>query len=344
MGNILVNVFLGVCGILIVNIFVQIARVFDQKDRIPDGFNRSTTVIQRNGSMTLYKDYGGEVRYINGKPLSTNEDLERWWVLKGFSDAIQAHLYQLEQELITGKFTDSKSHLTEWHEYYAKYRHLCIQHGIWNAMLEETERFIPTKIQLQKEEALYQRIERDVITGETEIKRVEEDRRSYEDKCAEILDYIGSQYGHVAVRHQMITALSKGDASRKSELLKVCKRMVWENILTESTNSDGKYVVRKKRKSRQSVTVETQPEKAEFSKELYASIPRKTLYKVEYTVGKPSCVDREKGTCVFISQTCGVKYHTSLSNCSCPAFNGPRSVPCKHMVALAKYLGYCPPT
>ena len=52
-------------------------------------------------------------------------------------------------------------------------------------------------------------------------------------------------------------------------------------------------------------------------------------------------VDNEKNTAEYISVSRGDHYYTSLEKCTCPAYS--KSYPCKHMVALANYLGYYKP-
>ena len=75
-------------------------------------------------------------------------------------------------------------------------------------------------------------------------------------------------------------------------------------------------------------------------KSFYENIYSRTVLKAKMTVGLPLNVDKSKNTCHFISQTDGREYLTSLEQCTCPAFCNRPDEPCKHMVALAAYLGY----
>jgi hypothetical protein len=104
-----------------------------------------------------------ESRCIYGMPLVTNDDWIRWWVLKGFSDALVTHLNELGQE-IKSKTCDTplyKKH--EWERLYQKYRMLCINHGIWNQLIGEETQFVPTDQQIDKEKGLYEKIDRSYI-------------------------------------------------------------------------------------------------------------------------------------------------------------------------------------
>lgn len=98
------------------------------------------------------------------------------------------------------------------------------------------------------------------------------------------------------------------------------------------------YVVRKARKRKVEPEAPVTLPASHFDGSLFSTVDPKTFYKVQYTVSTPQEVDRERNTCIFYSKSTGEKYHTSLEQCTCPAFSGQYA--CKHMVALALYLGY----
>jgi hypothetical protein len=280
-------------------------------------------------------------RRINGKPLSTHEDWARWWVLKGFSDEIFSHLCSLLDDITKGKCKSIPDARDEWKAYYSRYRALCIRYGIWNLAIEDRLPFMPTSRQLDYEKAVYSRLDHAVQNGNRVHERLKEEQRDYDDRSKKVLEYIDMQYKHSAVRHVMLSSLSADNLSEKSAYLKTCQRLVREEVLSESHNDANKIVLRKKRVNRKAVTLVTQsPQKSVFSKEWYACIPEKTLYKVEYTVGLPTNLDTGNNRCTFKSQSCGAFYCTSLTECSCAAFKNDPSIPCKHMVALAIHLGY----
>lgn len=73
------------------------------------------------------------------------------------------------------------------------------------------------------------------------------------------------------------------------------------------------------------------------------SIPdRKTIMgRAGKTVDPPEDLNREAGTCRFVSKRDGNVYYTSLACCTCPAYRKREDgKPCKHMFRLAMELGY----
>lgn len=276
--------------------------------------------------------YDGDRRYIDGKPVSTTEDMTEWWVLKGFSEAIGAHLIALENDMLDGQFLDYDDAKKQWDMYYGRLRDLCIRHKLWNPALNDREIFVPTNAQLALEEQLFQRIEAACEIGISESYQ-------FTVKSKEILDYIRDQPGHAAVRRQMVSELAGNDPNIKDEYRKVCRRMVKDGILSETHDEKGRLLLKKKRARRKEVEEWAGLPPSIFSSSLYQNIDYRMLCKVKHTVGTPESLDRDGNRCQFQSLSTGEVYKTSLEKCTCPAFENGYN-PCKHMVALAKHLGY----
>lgn len=279
-------------------------------------------------------------RKLFGRPLLTSDDWDQWWVLKGFSDAINYYLIELWKSIAAGTCDDMEATAKLWQEKYQHYRTLCMQHGMWNLQLGDQKPFIPTKEQQELERLLYQRLQLCLTEG-AELKIARENETAlYNKRCAQILDYINLQPKKVAMRHQIITAIVGSDQDMRSIYAKVCRRMVKEGVLSESKDDSGKIILKKKRRTnKKSKDNEFHLPSATYQPERYFNVSRKTLYKVLYTVGTPISVDKTTLSCVFFSLTDGQKYYTSVSACTCPAFSKQDGIPCKHMVALASHLG-----
>ena len=283
-----------------------------------------------HGSVTMF--YDGDKRYINGRPIQTTNEMTEWWVLKGFSEAISGHLSALEIDMLDGKVLDYDDAKQQWHMYYGRLRDLCIRHKLWNPALNDRQIFVPTDWQLTLEKKLFQRIDAACEIGVSESYQ-------YTEKSKEILDYIHAQPGHAAVRRLMVNELAGNDPAIKDEYRKVCRRMVSDSVLTETHDEKGRLLLKKKRARRKKAEESIDLPPSVFSSSLYQDIDYRMLCKVRHTVGGPLSLDRDGHRCQFQSLSTGEIYKTSLEKCTCPAFeNG--SVPCKHMVTLAKYLGY----
>ena len=98
-------------------------------------------------------------RRLYGKKLITREDWDRWWTLKGFSDGIEQHLYDLEDVISSATAENAKEALDEWYDYYDKYRTVCLDIHCWNRHIEDSMPFVADSRQLAKEEQLKRKIQ-----------------------------------------------------------------------------------------------------------------------------------------------------------------------------------------
>lgn len=272
-----------------------------------------------------------DVKYLNGVPVSTTDELKEWWVIKGFSNAICGHLSELMREAESGKCKDYSALLEQWNTYYDRLRALCIRHKLWNGMLNDRQIFLPTEKQLSLEDDLRKRFLEACESGID---------KAYDSDYmrGQIGNYLLLQYKHESVRRKMVNDLAGSNLKIRKQYREICTEMVRDGVLSEKHNKSGDLVVKiKKPAEKKEAPVVLAP--SIFSKELYANIDYQMMCKVKHTVGTPENVDRAGNRCEFTSLSRGERYYTSLQCCTCIAFeNG--SNPCKHMVALAKYLLY----
>lgn len=329
MSLIIVAAFVGLVSIAAIIDKITIKKRETDAKRFPSTTNY---VSSKSGHVTVSIPYDGDRRYINGKPISTPDDLTEWWVIKGFSEAIGAHLSALENDMLDGNCTNYTDTKEQWNMYYARLRELCIRHKLWNPALNDRQIFVPTNTQLALEKQLFQWIEAACESGISESFQ-------YAEKSKEILDYIHAQPGHAAVRKQMVSKLAENDPDIKDEYRKVCRRMVRDSVLTETHDEKGRLLLKKKRTHRKKAEELVDLPPSNFSHSLYQNIDYQTLCKVKHTVGAPISLDLGGNRCEFQSLSSGEIYKTSLERCTCPAFENGHN-PCKHMVAFAKHLGY----
>ena len=152
-----------------------------------------------------------------------------------------------------------------------------------------------------------------------------------------ILHYIASMPGHIAKRAEMLRVVSKQEGISQDQLTKIYKGMVKGRIVSEKKNGNRYEVKKSPKKTKKAKEIKLPM--SVYIPENYAKVSRKTVFKVEYTVGAAENIDRVNNTGEFISKASGEKYYTSLERCTCMAYKGEKD-PCKHMVALAIQLGY----
>ena len=204
---------------------------------------------------------------------------------------------------------------------------------MWNDLLNDHTPYIPTMAQLRQEKILYQRIE-------NVYRECLEERKLYNQYRDQILSYLLTQPEHKVIRKKLFRHFDQNDEGKNKQFAKLFRQLVKNKVLSYRQNKDGKYYVRKsptrKQKSKETLSLPA----SNYVSWQYEHVDKKTLYKVEYTVDPPQNVDRNTNTCTFISRSSGEKYYTSLNECTCPVYNASEKHACKHMLALAIYLGY----
>ena len=112
--------------------------------------------------------YSGDLRYIDGVPIKTTADLERWSVINGHALSIKDHLLGLQYQFTDKKDLQAKQHYEEWKEYYQKYRSLIVRHKLWNTYIGQHEPFTETAYQLAAEKRFMDDMEKKYQEAEVE--------------------------------------------------------------------------------------------------------------------------------------------------------------------------------
>lgn len=307
-----------------------------------------TTLPGKKQIKVFYVDeYGREIkpeddgRRLNGKRLTSNEDWDRWWTLKGFADGIARHLDELEKRIDLPTSENAKELLDEWFEYYNKYRTVCLDIGAWNEYVGDRKAFTANAAQMSREEMIKKSVTERYTASEAVRREYLEAEKKNDVYRNAIMKYLEAQPYHKATRHIMIRFVASECNISVESLYPIYRKMIKDGVLTQKKDESGHYEVRKAR-SRSKIDARTTLPPSTYISGNYAKVDRRTIYKVEYTVDSPLNVDRERNTCEFISKSSGERYFTSLEKCTCPVFYS-KLHPCKHMVALAISLGYYDP-
>ena len=278
---------------------------------------------------------------IFGHPPKTKDEWDRWWVNKGLAEGYYRHLEELEKRIDSVKEDTPASVLTEWFDYYQKYRDHCYEFGIWNQIVNDRKAFIASPSQREAECRAKEQIRRRYETAE--IQRVA--RRTQEETEVifqnAMLDYIARQPGHTVQRSHMLKVVSKQQNIPRDALLKIYGKMVTKHILSEK-KVDGRYFVKKARKRAEKKEEPVLLPKSRYYPSNYSEVSKRTYYKALDTVNPPINIDYNDSKCEFVSMSSGQTYYTSLEKCTCPAYQDA-SHPCKHMLAFAIKLGYFNP-
>ena len=125
---------------------------------------------------------------------------------------------------------------------------------------------------------------------------------------------------------------------REKHVQSIYRRLLKSEIIgekkTDNDEIETRIIIRRNQQVKRLPTLPA----STYHAEIYANVCIKDIYKVDYTVSAPEKLDREKNVCFFTSKTSGERYATSLERCTCPSFC--KGYACKHMLALAIYLGY----
>lgn len=291
--------------------------------------------------------YTTDPRYIYGKPVKTEEDLDRWYVILNFSRNIRDHLVVLENQFTSAKDFQAAEHFAEWKDFYQKYRKLIVRHRMYNSYIGVNEPFVETTEQLHREKSFLEKIEKEYHAADL-------DREIYiselydEYVCKdEIINHLKNCNRKSCYKADLLKEISVGNPERRKQIKKAYSVLLREAIIGEKLDENGKTVTRFiVRRSKAEMNVEkessttTELAASSYDAGLYAGVSRYTILKVEETVGEPQHVDRIKNTCQFVSLSTRNKYQTSLQECTCRAFSQGIPVPCKHMIKLAMHLGY----
>lgn len=318
-----------------------------KKERSSNGrsYNRDEethTVKGRPGQFNI--TYSGTVRYLNGKPIKTTDEFNKWQVINNHAIDIRNHLIMLHNQFTSGNDLQAKQHYQEWKEAYQKYRAIVVQHPLWNTYIESHELFTETPAQLAKEKAFLDAIEKKY--KESELDREIYISEQYDKHLLEneILNYLQNRPRKKCRKEEMIKALSACNKEKRKALQRIYQSLKFRDIIGDKRDEDGSIITRfiiRRKKAEDPDSAEIILPASTYKPEFYAKIYEPTVLKAILTVDPPQQLDKEKNTCRFISSTNGMVYYTSLEKCTCPAYSSKE--PCKHMVKLAITLGYYHP-
>ena len=290
----------------------------------PDG---SFTIYDKHGAGTIVKTYEGGERYIDGHRVNCADDMARWYVKKGFGEGLERRIGEIECEPEKLNSDGGNELLTEWDERYATYRKLCMEIGMWNWVIGDHATFVPTAAQLEMEQ---KRREAVVDLYHKWQERLTDNRV--------VLDYLEKCPRKHCHKKVLIKELSENDPEREKHVQSIYRRLLKSEIIgekkTDNDEIETRIIIRRNQQVKRLPTLPA----STYHAEIYANVCIKDIYKVDYTVSAPEKLDREKNVCFFTSKTSGERYATSLERCTCPSFC--KGYACKHMLALAIYLGY----
>jgi len=286
--------------------------------------------------------YSGDIRYLDGVPIKTIAQFDRWRVINNHALSIRDHLKELEYQFTDKKDLQAKQHYEEWKEYYQKYRQLIVRHRLYNMVIGQHEPFTETSYQLAAEKRFLEELEK-------KYKAADDEREIYIDELyeknqveQEIIQYLQGCPRKKCLKTDMIKALAKNNSERRKALQRAYTSLLRREIIGEKKDENGRivtrYIIRRKKPGDGDEPAFVQLPASVYRPEFYTGLWKQIVNKAELTVGPPEHLDRSKNTCTFTSLSNGSVYSTSLEKCTCPAFGGKE--PCKHRVKLAMYLGY----
>lgn len=304
--------------------------------RVPQGFNPRTTVKEDGEGYTYYRDYGGETRYLNGKPLKTANDLTEWQAIMGHGKKLYGRLMGLERIIGGGDEQAAADALSQWEELLCEYRAYVLKHGLYHDYVGDRKPYTGAPEQIRAEKEAQHRVHQAYKAGKAE-------RQALQAAKDAIYNYIQSHKGEDRRKTAMTRTLypAVGDAAR-AYYLKAYRALIAEGTIREITRQNkGQYVQLcskpkvTKGMDEPEVSLDTFAKltHSQYRPTLYENLDFKMLCKARHDVGEPQNLDRWLHTCTFVSTSTGQIYRTSLEACTCPAFERGIS-PCKHMVKL----------
>ena len=289
-------------------------------------YNSSFTIYDRSRYSTVAKTYEGGERYIDGHKCCTDDDMQRWYAMKGYSEGIERRLNEIEILLENLNNSGGETLLTEWNNRYDEYRQLCIVHGLWNRIIGDRATFVPTESQKKMEDEKRRHID-DLF-------------HAWQQRMSEnnvLLDYLEHKPRKHAIKNEMIKELAGSDPEKRKQIIIIYRRLKKTEVIAEKENSEGKTETRIIQRRKKDSKPKRLPAST-YDPALYSRVMKRDIYKVDYSVAAPQEIDRLSNTCFFVSRSSGVTYSTSLERCTCPAYC--KGGVCKHMLALAMHLGY----
>jgi hypothetical protein len=309
-----------------------------------DSIYKENTV--HDGSITI--TYTGGTRCVDGKPIKTGRDWNRWAIVKGTSTHMEFYIRNLEVKMNDPRVDNAQDVYKEWKARYKEYREYCMRHKLWNFLIDDRTSFIPTEKQLIAEKQYLHRIERQFSASHSKRESYQEEQNQLDAIKASILNYIKSQPGKRAVRHIMFKQLAENSDLSDSLIRRAYRALLKDGTIGEKKNENNRIITRIIHRRKEKLTEQSSSTQASttapfrpsvYNPALYANVSPRLFDKARYAVTLPAIItNRSSNACDVQSMSSDAVYHTTLESCTCPAFE--REQPCKHMVALAVRLGY----
>ena len=214
---------------------VPVRKVYDEQQRL---YRTEVISDTSNGRM------------IDGHPLRTREDWERWSKYDHQAMDCADVIRKCEKELKSSYCADPEKALQLVKANYSQFEHLCTQYGMWNYLINDHAHYIPTAEQRQRS--------KEFIDGIASLVPMAIEKRDLADKAAQIaLSYLETLKGKVAYRTDVVRQLSSEMELTPSDAGKLLRILNNQNILRESKNEQGRIIVRKARKRKEENPVST---------------------------------------------------------------------------------------
>lgn len=233
-------VFIVIGGIVGFAILVQVGSFIYRRCHPPTVTFRMTAGIERTDNG--FDDGEDDGRRIDGHPVRTRQEWNRWWACKHNADHMYARLTVLEREMVGESIPEADAAFAEWQDLLPLYNQYCKRFGIWNSIVSDSVPYTVSAAQVSAVNAYMARVRRKYEEAAARRQVV----KDFDDRVTPmIFDYLSSQPRHIAFRHEMIKAIrSADDTILREDLEKLIRRMVRDRVLLEKP-VDGHYQIRK---------------------------------------------------------------------------------------------------
>lgn len=320
-------------------VIILLSGAFHKINNISDELNPDTTICEEGVGYTYYRDYGGEIRYVNGMPLKTTDDLVEWQTIMAHGKNMYGRMLKYE-DIITGSSEEEAAKaLISWESLFIDYRSYVLKHGLYNELIGDRKPYKGTADQLCIEDSVRTHI--GLLYQESKIKR-----QIILEAKNQILTYTHDHKGEDRRKSTLIRTVYPTVGDDKRNLYqRAYKELLADGVIREIIRQNGTRYIQlcskkkgnfsKKFNNTLEISLDTFSKliQSQLNPELYANLDFKTICKARYDVGAPRDLDRNRNNCTFISESTGEPYTTSLEACTCPAFQNGIN-PCKHMVKL----------
>ncbi len=176
-------------------------------------------------------------RLIDGHPLRTREDWERWSKYDHEARDCADTFQKCRKELESKYCADPQKTLQQAQDAYSRYESLCTTYGMWNYLIQDHAHYIPTPEQKQRSQSLLNEVVALLPQAEKQKAYVE----SGIDIAQRLLE---AQPGKIAFKADLARHLSSEMEITPSEAGKLLRILYNLDVLRESKNENGRIVVR----------------------------------------------------------------------------------------------------